>query len=542
MQPESLTQSTSIMNSQCLAFVAALRLSAQHCFAPKIANFVLCLHSDLPFVLQAAAILSGQHVTVKKRARSSAQHEGGALQGSLHHAPQTPGLPTESELLPPECTAQLQGQLLQPEQILGMTNQPAYIPGMIHQPPQTPTTMPQGHLPYAMYQSPTPSRHQRSPPQLNPMSFAQPPLSHAGPALSPAEEACLRRLGAQSMSHQSTVSSEQVYQLPRRLSMQAPESRDPRAVSPAELPISQLSPVSSRQPESRDPRSVSPAELSMRQLSPVSSRQLPAQLPTKLHVPSPATSRDPRKPSYCSGTVAATLPDPEQGSGPMEELSYSPHLAQEPEPRPPVSPFQSALFATIQMLDPDTTSSDVNARDALTQASSPGRRSSPEANLMTHLPSQRQLSDSLPLLDALLSDNYGEADFALTNRDSDLNLGQEDSDYAMFSEATQMAGQHAQHAQHDTISSPQPVTAACEDMLPTRSPTPRAPSSSLSSQTLSPAQAVTVSRLQEQFPASKSSGSFPAAKHSESSGKPLRRRWPESPPYTVCRWHLHVMQ
>lgn len=482
----------------------------------------------LPSVLQAAAILSGQIVTKKKRARSSAQHEGGTLQGSLQNAPQTPGLATESELLPPECTAQqLQGQLLQPAQFPGITHQPAYIPGMTNQPPETPTIMPQGVVPHAMYQSPTHSHHQHSPSQLNPINFAQPPLSHAGPALSHAEEACLLRLGTQPMSYQSTVSSEQVSnQLPRKLATQLPESRDPR--------------------------SFSPAQLSMSQLSPASSRQLPAQPPTKLPVPSPATSRDPRRPSYCGSTVAATLSDPEKGLSPMEGLSYSPHLAQEPERysqhlaqeperRPPSSPFQSALFATIQMLDsPDVTSSAVNAGDALTQASSPGGRSSPETNAMIRV-SQRQLSDSLPLLDALLSDNCGEADFALVNGDSDFNLGREESDYAMCSEATQMAGQHAEH---DMTTPPQvlPVTATCHDMVPSQTDIPRAPSSSLSSQTFSPAQAVAVSRLQKQFHASRSSGSCPAAKHSDSTGKPLRRRWPESPPYTICRWHLHVMQ
>ena len=472
-------------------------------------NSALCLHSNLPFVLQAAAILSGQDVTKKKRARSPARHDGSMLQSSLQRGPQTPGLTTELDLLPPERPAQLNGQLPQPAQIPGMTNQPAQIPAIT----------PQDDPLQAMYQSPLHSCD-HCPSQLTPMSFAQSSLSRAEPALSQAEEAHLLHLETQPMSHQSTVSSRQVStQLPRKLPMQMPESRDPRSVLPAKVCISQPSPASSR--------------------------QAPAQLPAKLPVPSPAASRDPRRLPYCASIVAATLSELEKGSSPMA-LSYSPQHAQDSEPRPPVSPTQSALFAALLMPDsPDAISSAVNAEDALTQASSPAGRSSPQSNAMSHLPQEPRLSDSLnPFMDALLSDDCGEADFARGDAGSDFNLGQEDSHYAMLSEAIQIAGQHAQHSQHDTITSPQmsPVTAACQDTLQAQSLLPRAPSSTLSSQTFSPPQAVTVSRLQKQFPTFKSSRSVPAA--SGSTGKPfmIKRRWPESPPYTICQWQLLVMQ
>ena len=458
-------------------------------FALETANSALCLQASLPLVVQAAAILSGQDVTKKKRARSPARHQGSLPQGILQCAPHTPGLVTDFELLPPECIAQPQEQLLQPAQIAAV--------------------MPQDLISQTMYQSPTPSHHQRSSAQLNPMRFAQAPQSHAEPALTAAEEACLLRLGTQAISHQSTVSSQQV---PRQLH----ESWAPKSVFPAKPPMSQLSPVSSR--------------------------QLPAQLPTQLPVLSPATSRDPRRPSYCGGTVTATSSDLAKGSSPMEGLQYSPYHAQDSEPRPPASPTQSDLFATLLMPDsPDATSSDVNAEDALAQTSSPAGRSTPDIDALSHLPPQHQLSESpLSLLDALLSDSCKEADFALGNGDDDFTLGQEDSDYAMLSEAIQMTGQHAQHAQHDAVVSPQmlPVPAACQDTLQAPSPLSRASSSMLSSQAFSLPQAVTVSGLQEHFPASKSH--LPAA--SENTSKPLKRRWPESPPYTICRWQLLVMQ
>ena len=472
-----------------------------------------CHHCNLLFVLQAAAILSGQDVTKKKRARSPARPEGSMLQSSLQHAPQTPGLAAEFVVLPPECSAQLHGQLPHLAQVPGMTDQPAQIPAI----------MSQGLPLQAMYQlpirSPIRSCDQYCSSQLTPMSFAQPSLSHAGPALSPAEEACLLRLNTKPMSHHSTVSSRQVgTQLPQQLPMQLPESWDPRAVSPA-------------QP-------------SMSHLSPVSSKRVPAQLLTKLPVPSSATSRDPRRPSYCGSTVAATSSNLENSSNPVEGLGHSPQHAQDSELRSPASPTPSALVATFLMPDsPDANSSAVNAGDAITQAASPAGSSSPEINAMSHLPQSRQLSDSpTPFLDALLSDNCGEADIAFANGDTDFDFGQADSDYAVLSEAIQTVGQHAQRAQHDMVSSPQmpPVIAVCQDTLQAQSLLPRAPSSPLYIQTFPPPQAGTASSLQKQFPAFNSSKSVPVAL--ESTGKPFKRRWPESPPYTICRWQLLVMQ
>ena len=457
-------------------------------------------------MLQAAAILSGQEIAKKKRARSPARHGGSTFEGSLQHASLTPGLSTEYEFVPTEHTAQLLGQLPQPTPVPGIAPQPAQIPGI----------MPENLNSQAMFQSPTYTYAQRIPPcpsQLKPVSLAQPSLSHAAPVLTPAEEACLLRLGTQPMSQLSLLSSRKApAQLPRKLPVQLPQIWDSTPI-PTTLPP-------------------------MSHLSPVTSQQLPAQLLGKLPIPMPAT-RDPRKSLYCNPTVAATSSNPEEGLSSMGGLRYSLQQPQDSECVMPASPAASALFATLLMDSPDVNSSAEDAGNGPTQVSSPAPWNSPEPNALSHLSQQRPLSESpIAFLDALLSGDCGEADLALANDEGDFKLSHElsheDSDCAMLSEAVQMTGQHAQHAQHDKVS---PVTAAIQEPLQAQSLSLRAPSSTFSSQTLPPPEAVSVFRLQEQIPASGCSNSLHAVSPTTDEW-----RWPQFPPYTICRWQMLVMQ
>lgn len=458
-------------------------------------------------MLQAAAILSGQEITKKKRARSPARHGGSTLEGSLQHAPLTPRLATEYEFIPTEHTAQLLGQLPQPTSVPGITTQPAQIPKI----------MPQSLDSQAMFQSPTYTHFQQIPPwssQLNPVSLAQPSLSHAAPVLTPAEEACLLRLGTQPMSQLSPVSSRRApAQLPRKLPVQLPQSWD-----------STPSPI---------------AKPSMSHLSPVSSQQLPAQLLTKLLMP-PIAPRDPRRSLYCSPTVAATSLNPEEGFSSMGGLRYSSQQTQDSECVPPASPAPSALFATLLLPDsPAVNSSEVKAEDAEngpTKVSSPARWNSREPNALSHLSQQRPRSESpISFLDALLSEHCGEADFALANDVGDFKLSHElsheESDCAMLSETMQVTGQHAQH---DKVP---PVIAATQEPMRAQSLSLRAPSSTFSSQTFPPPETVSDSRIQQQFPASGCSKTLHAVSPSTDEW-----RWPQFPPYTICRWQMLVMK
>ena len=465
-------------------------------------------------MLQAAAILTGQEVikkpkaqSLKKRPRSPAKRKGSLQQGhqaqapQVQHGPHTPGLSTQPELFTPERTA----RQLPPTSL---------IPGMLPRPAQVPGMMPRDFVPQAMYQSSTHLNDLQiptCPSQLELMSLAEPMMGHAERAW----------LGSQPMSQQRPVSSRQVSaQLPTELPVQHSQSWDSRPMSPAKSPMSQQSPVSSRQV---------PAQLPMSQQSPVSSRQLPAQLPVPL-----VKSRDPRRSSYHCPAMAATL------SKPMLGLRHSPQQAHNSEPVSPMSPTQSALLATILMPDsPEACSSGLNAGGALMMTPSP-RWHSPDTNRMSHLSQRARRSESsLPPMDALLHDGHDEADFAVAKHGQDFNNG---SDYVRWHERIQAAAQHAQPAQCDMVTFPQdePPTAVSHGALQPQTVSLRVPSSPVSSQTFPPQTVATVPRHRQQFPTSNSTEGFPAA--SETSDSPLKKRWPESQPYTICRWQLLVMQ
>lgn len=399
----------------------------------------------------------------------------------LHHAPHTPGRSYPPEFLTPQ-----------------------------RQPPQAAQLScfsPQTLLPQGMYNSPTHSQDQHMSacplPQLSRIGLA-------GPALSQAEEAWLLRLGAQPMSQECPVSS-------RQLSAQLP------AQQPTQPPVPPLA-------QPRDPRPLSPI---LRQASPVSSGQSPMQPPAKAPVQL-AKSRDPRRPAHQSPAVTISM------AKPVEQLRLSPQI---PEPVSPTSPTQSALFASFVMLDsPDATSSVLqvgdallDTGDALMMASSPARWRSPEPPALTpRLQGPHRSESTLAPLDALLN-NHG--DFVIADQSDEFGFGMDDSHSVLLSEAIQAAEQHSLQAQRDSVSPPQlrAVSETSEGI--SQSLALRAPSSSLESQNFSLPKSQTLCRLLQQ---PESNESFPSASKGHHSS--LRRNWPETQPYTICRWWFLVMQ
>lgn len=401
----------------------------------------------------------------------------------LHNAPHTPGRSDPPEFLTP------QRQPPQAAQLSCFSSQTL--------------------LPHGMYNSLTHSHDQQTSacplPQLSRIGLA-------GPALSQAEEACLLQLGAQPMSQECPLSS-------RQLSAQLP------AQQPTQLPVSPST-------QTRDPRPLSPI---LGHASPVSSGQFPTQPPAKAPM-QVAKSRDPRRPAHHASAVTPLVANPTSVAN--------------PEPISPTSPTQSALFATFLMLDsPDATSSVLhpgdalmNTGDALMMASSPARWHSPEPQAMTpHLQGPHLSESTLAPLDALLNSHR---DFVISDQSDDFGFGMDDSgerstDSVLLNEAIQAAEQHSQQAQRDSVSPPQlrAVSETSEGISQAQSLALLAPSSSLESQNFSLPKSQTLFRLLQQ---SESNDSFPSA--SKGCNNPLKRRWPETQPYTICRWWFLVMQ
>lgn len=419
-------------------------------------------------------------------------------QGGVQPAPQAhaPALlhhapPTPGRSTPPEFLTPGR-QLSLPTQISGFS----------------PQTLPPGVL----YHSPTPS-HDQQMTALRPSQLKQ-LVGHSEPPLSQADQACLMHLGTQSMSQECRVGSGQV---------------------PAQLPTQLPVPVA----RPRDPRTLSPPVIS--QASPACSGQFPAQPPAN----SPAKSRDPRRPANQCSAVATSV------SHPVEGLRHSPQIS---EPMTPTSPTQSALFASIMMLDsPDAMSGVLNTGDALMNSEdalmtgpSPARWHSPEPQAPFQ---QTQFSDtSLPALEQLLGNHR---DFEFAAECEELSACMVDPESFLLNEAIQAAGQHSQQAQRDSVSPPEaqrdsvspPLVPLSSETSPgisqAQSLARRAPSSSLESQNFPSPKGQTIFLLQ-QLPGCDSNESFSAAR--KGGRNSLRRKWPEVQPYTFCRWQLLVME
>ena len=240
----------------------------------------------------------------------------------------------------------------------------------------------------------------------------------------------------------------------------------------------------------------------MRHASPVSCRQQFGQLPASLthDLPpqprsQPPKSRDPRSMSPANRHSGPVLnPNSADGSHQGVKAAQS--------SQPPMSPTQSAMVATLMIPEssPESLNSAFNA---------PKMLPSPFSG-MSNLCQLSPVSQSpLPPLDALLHDY---ADPALGAFDFDVD----DSDFLMLNETIQAA---AQQAQHDSLSSPQ---ASRLDPVSQRAFAANAP----------PLTPTLLSHVSQGI------GVMPDGR---SRDKPLLK-WPEFPPYTICRWQVVVMQ